>query len=233
MRRRFSTKYTYEETGLYYYGYRYLNPSLGRWVSRDPIDEIGSKSVVTQSRSDKRLASKERSLKARLDRIRNISPELSQSIAVKIEQIKRDSGLETIKRAPDLYLFVGNNATVNIDNLGLIKVCTRPLQILPFTTAIVHCYLDLENGTTWSYDPAGIHHDPDPNNKCKKCVEVSPATITAASVSLLVASSMSSPFWNGSDYGFISHNCCHWVDEILTDAGSSGVASYFPGYSLP
>ena len=36
---RFSTKYTEEETGLVYYGYRYYSPILGRWVSRDALDE--------------------------------------------------------------------------------------------------------------------------------------------------------------------------------------------------
>jgi RHS repeat-associated protein len=38
---RFSTKYTDSETGLLYYGYRYYNPSLRRWISRDPIQERG------------------------------------------------------------------------------------------------------------------------------------------------------------------------------------------------
>ncbi len=36
---RFSSKYTDEETGLLYYGYRYYNPVLGRWISRDPLGE--------------------------------------------------------------------------------------------------------------------------------------------------------------------------------------------------
>jgi len=38
---RFSTKYTDDETGLLYYGYRYYNPSIGRWISRDPSGERG------------------------------------------------------------------------------------------------------------------------------------------------------------------------------------------------
>jgi RHS repeat-associated protein len=37
----FSTKYYDWETGLYYYGYRYYNPSTGRWPSRDPLQEYG------------------------------------------------------------------------------------------------------------------------------------------------------------------------------------------------
>jgi RHS repeat-associated protein len=38
---RFSTKYQDAETGLLYYGYRYYQPSLGVWLSRDPLGEEG------------------------------------------------------------------------------------------------------------------------------------------------------------------------------------------------
>ncbi len=38
---RFSTKYFDPDTGLYYYGYRYYNPALGRWLNPDPIGERG------------------------------------------------------------------------------------------------------------------------------------------------------------------------------------------------
>ena len=38
---RFSTKYLDSETGLYYYGYRYYDPSTGRWLNKDPIEERG------------------------------------------------------------------------------------------------------------------------------------------------------------------------------------------------
>jgi len=38
---RFSTKYLDFETGLYYYGYRFFIPELGRWVNRDPMEEEG------------------------------------------------------------------------------------------------------------------------------------------------------------------------------------------------
>ncbi len=39
---RFSTKYFDDETGLGYWGYRYYSPSLGRWISRDPIGVFGT-----------------------------------------------------------------------------------------------------------------------------------------------------------------------------------------------
>jgi RHS repeat-associated protein len=38
---RFSTKYQDNETGFLYYGYRYYNPSTGKWPSRDPVGERG------------------------------------------------------------------------------------------------------------------------------------------------------------------------------------------------
>ena len=38
---RFSTKYTDDETGLVYYGYRYYSPDMGRWLNRDPLEESG------------------------------------------------------------------------------------------------------------------------------------------------------------------------------------------------
>jgi RHS repeat-associated protein len=38
---RFSNQYTDEDTGLVYYGHRYYSPSLGRFINRDPIAELG------------------------------------------------------------------------------------------------------------------------------------------------------------------------------------------------
>ena len=38
---RFSSKEWEGNSGLYYYGYRFYDPNLQRWVSRDPIQELG------------------------------------------------------------------------------------------------------------------------------------------------------------------------------------------------
>jgi RHS repeat-associated protein len=49
---RFSTKYWDDETGLGYWGYRYYNPALGRWISRDPLgehDDVGLYRYVKNS----------------------------------------------------------------------------------------------------------------------------------------------------------------------------------------
>ena len=49
---RFSTKYYDAETDLYYYGYRYYSPSLGRWISRDPIEEEGGINLYQTTSND-------------------------------------------------------------------------------------------------------------------------------------------------------------------------------------
>lgn len=38
---RFSTKYQDDESDMLYYGYRYYSASMGRWLNRDPIEELG------------------------------------------------------------------------------------------------------------------------------------------------------------------------------------------------
>jgi RHS repeat-associated protein len=47
---RFSTKYQDDESDLLYYGYRYYKPSTGTWVSRDPINERGFRTITDHKR---------------------------------------------------------------------------------------------------------------------------------------------------------------------------------------
>lgn len=42
---KFSTKEQDDNSGMYYYGYRYLIADLGRWSSRDPLGEVGGMNV--------------------------------------------------------------------------------------------------------------------------------------------------------------------------------------------
>ena len=49
---RFSTKYLDSESGLIYYGYRYYSPSLGRFLNRDPIGELGGSNLYAFVEND-------------------------------------------------------------------------------------------------------------------------------------------------------------------------------------
>ena len=49
---RFSTKYTDTESGLVYYGFRYYSPSLGRFLNRDPIEELGGSNLYAFVEND-------------------------------------------------------------------------------------------------------------------------------------------------------------------------------------
>jgi RHS repeat-associated protein len=42
---RFSSKPIHANSGLYYYGYRFYWPELQRWMSRDPLGELGSRNL--------------------------------------------------------------------------------------------------------------------------------------------------------------------------------------------
>ena len=44
---RFSTKYQDNDLNLYNYGYRHYSPTTGRWLTRDPIGELGGKNLYT------------------------------------------------------------------------------------------------------------------------------------------------------------------------------------------
>jgi RHS repeat-associated protein len=43
----FSTKYLDQETGFYYYGYRYYDPVTGRWLSIDPMGEMSGLNIYS------------------------------------------------------------------------------------------------------------------------------------------------------------------------------------------
>jgi RHS repeat-associated protein len=49
---RFSTKPRDQETGLYYYGFRYYDPTTGRWPSRDSIGEKGGVNLYGSADND-------------------------------------------------------------------------------------------------------------------------------------------------------------------------------------
>jgi RHS repeat-associated protein len=44
---RFSSKELHAKSGMYYYGYRFYEPFLQRWINRDPIGELGGINLYT------------------------------------------------------------------------------------------------------------------------------------------------------------------------------------------
>jgi RHS repeat-associated protein len=49
---RFSTKHVDSESGFLYYGHRYFNPSTGRWLSREPLQERHGPSTYSFAAND-------------------------------------------------------------------------------------------------------------------------------------------------------------------------------------
>jgi len=49
---RFSSKEIDANSGMYYYGYRFYDPNLQRWINRDPIEERGGLNVYAFVRND-------------------------------------------------------------------------------------------------------------------------------------------------------------------------------------
>jgi len=52
LKMRFSTKYSDDETGLYYFGRRFYSPRIARWLTRDPIEEAGGLNLYAYCRND-------------------------------------------------------------------------------------------------------------------------------------------------------------------------------------
>lgn len=137
---RFSTKYTDPETGMCYYGYRYYSPQLGRWLSRDPIGEVGGPGWDTLQRSrfnaDEFWVQRARSLEQECREIVSsqgvLDLEVIAQIAVLVQQqieIERQYAQEQLADQITVfpfYLFVANNPINLTDFIGLSVVppCT-------------------------------------------------------------------------------------------------------------
>ena len=67
---RFSTKYIDDETTLVYYGYRFYSPYLGRWLTRDPIEEAGGANLFAYVKNNSLTNYDALGLWVELDKIR-------------------------------------------------------------------------------------------------------------------------------------------------------------------
>ncbi len=128
----FSTKYRDSETGLYYYGERYLLPRLGQWVNRDPIQELGF--VVTRQAACSVFPPRDpfadgpdgtgRLLEASPVKVtcsgnERCGRDLADSAVSTSSQSKASDELE----APNVYEYADNEPTDKIDPLGLSTKC--------------------------------------------------------------------------------------------------------------
>ena len=52
LKMRFSTKYSDDESELYYFGRRFYSPRIARWLSRDPIEEEGGLNLYVACEND-------------------------------------------------------------------------------------------------------------------------------------------------------------------------------------
>ncbi len=101
---RFSTKYLDDETGLYYYAYRYYSTELGRWINRDPIEENGFHTYT-----DMRFV---QGAKSGSDQLEKFRTSIGDAHIFKIFlPLLNSPGME--------FLFVHNHPVNNIDYLGL------------------------------------------------------------------------------------------------------------------
>lgn len=142
---RFSTKYLDRETLLYYYGYRYYSPSLGRWLSKDSLADIGSiawlntrkntllflsalNQEITRQLNDPAISENERQ---QLLDLSVVLSELDKLISV------NDPILMTELIGVNWYLFSANNPVNFIDPFGLFLGFSVPVHQMKPGTGIV------------------------------------------------------------------------------------------------
>ena len=133
----------------------------------------------------------------------------------------------------NLYTYVHNNPVINVDPNGLatVQICIRPLNKpgLRNFWLMVHCFIKSSDCGNWNYNDKGVGIEPNSGgvgNQTSKCVTVE--------CECDICCMMKKSTWSGGDFGFFTHNCCHWVDSILKKSKcGKGVESLFPGYSLP
>jgi len=116
---RFSTKYSDREVGteLYYYGYRYYSPTLGRWLNRDPFAEL--KFTPPTPAED---------LKDSLDLEKNAS---ENHLVPQVVEL-------------NLYLFVSNDSISAYDLLGLWELRCRKLSGWGSLSMQKHCWIECD-----------------------------------------------------------------------------------------
>ncbi|HHS97404.1 MAG TPA: hypothetical protein ENK08_05820 [Chloroflexi bacterium] len=111
----FSTKYHDDETGLVYYGYRYYSPELGRWLNRDPIEELGLAAAgIAVSPREPVTKSSRHSPQAYALSLKQAAIRLRRTDSKHVVRIP-----SAVADTVNPYLFVLNNPISLLDLLGL------------------------------------------------------------------------------------------------------------------
>ncbi|MCF7838507.1 MAG: hypothetical protein K9N49_07735 [Candidatus Marinimicrobia bacterium] len=124
---RFSTKYLDPETGLYYYGYRYYSPELGRWLSNDPLLDPGSvpvmaiRAFILDVLEQLTLQDIEMMLEASLSEGKRLSAATLEFYVAKLGDClaRNEPQFWLLLSGNNLFLFCENNPMIFVDPLGL------------------------------------------------------------------------------------------------------------------
>jgi hypothetical protein len=108
---RFSTKYCDEETGLVYYGYRYYQPTTGRWLNRDPIGDTMTGAQVSGEIDELRALASGTDGEDYWVEFQGKNVSLRQALADRAH-LELSGGLNP-------FAFAGNDPLSNWDYLGL------------------------------------------------------------------------------------------------------------------
>jgi len=191
------TKFYDDETDMAYYGYRYYNPSTGRWPNRDPIGEPGFELVANRPKVDAQTP-KTKAL-ANLEKlIKTVSPGLLENFKSQIAQMNLPSeAIQANQNTVNLYVFVGNDPIIDIDGFGLDCSSAPPVpnscsacdaygnETYPFFGVSLKCFCECAGNSPWSQKVRG----------CLLCEHAKGTEVTKAHIECYLAAGLKSAPW--------------------------------------
>jgi RHS repeat-associated protein len=165
---RFSSKFDDDESDLLYYGYRYYNPSTGRWLSKDPMGESGFELISNRPKSnaEQQLARRQ----SGLQHLQQANPRL-RILGNGFQQHTwpMSIGGDMITQTGNLYAFVRNDPLNAMDALGLMTITDPkgPVTITPCPKCpfcLAH-WLGASNSGVYSWGGWGQASDPEAHSR--------------------------------------------------------------------